>query len=280
MLYQTILNERTPYQARVDQLAPFGEHRHADIEIHYCISGSFETVINKRNYTVHEGELFLISPMVAHAFPELNDPSRQILTVIVGVSFLKNFFSYFSDASQDAYRIAPNSDSVLHKDLFLVLEETSVLCQEKHNRRELLIQGNLCRICSYLIDLIADPEHSERILSKEALKVANIDKALDMIHYDYAKPMTVEEAAAATGYGTSNFCKIFKSITGDTFHHVLNRKRVENACALLRQTDLSVSDIAAQVGFGEAKTFCRVFKEITDLTPGTYRKKRDLPFIP
>ena len=92
------------------------------------------------------------------------------------------------------------------------------------------------------------------------LKVANIKKALEMIYYDHSKPLTVDDAAEATGYGKSNFCKIFKMITGDTFHNVLNSQRVESACGLLSETNMSISEIAATVGFGETKSFCRIFR--------------------
>ena len=94
-----------------------------------------------------------------------------------------------------------------------------------------------------------------------------------MIYYDYASPLTLDDAASATGYGKSNFCKIFKEITGDTFHNVLNRQRIQSACDLLKETNLPISDIAIQIGFGEPKTFCRIFRSITDMTPRDYRKK-------
>jgi len=81
----------------------------------------------------------------------------------------------------------------------------------------------------------------------------------------------VEDAAAVTGYGKSNFCKIFKNITGETFHDALNRRRVENACFYLRETAVTVTDIAPLTGFSDAKTLCRVFKAVTGMSPGQYR---------
>lgn len=274
MFYQNILTELSPYMARMATIGAFGEHRHADIEMHYCTEGSLEIFVNKKSYTVKEGQLLLISPMVAHAFPPKGDGERRTLTLIVGVSFLKKFFSYFSGAKDALYIIDPHRETPIHTKLFSALEEITILCETREEKNDLLIRGNLCKICSYLIDLISDPIQSERVKNKEMVKVATIEKALEMIYYDYAKPLTVEDAANATGYGKSNFCKIFKSITGDTFHNVLNRQRVESACALLDETDLPVATVALQVGFEETKTFCRVFKAITSQTPGQYRKKK------
>ena len=279
MFYQNILNDVSPYRARVGSLPGFDEHRHADIEINYCIKGSFEVVINKKKYTVNEGELCLISPMAAHSFPYDKCNDREVLTIIVGVSFLKNFFSYFSHASLISPVITnsdpENSVSPFEK-LQPILAETAELCTVTNTidtkNNDLLIRGNLYKICSYLIDIISISSSAQNIESKEMIKVANIEKALQMIYYDYAEHLTVEYAAEVTGYGKSNFCKVFKKITGDTFHNVLNKQRVECACGLLAQTDLSISEIAVQVGFAESKTFCRIFKSITDQTPGNYRK--------
>ena len=79
-------------------------------------------------------------------------------------------------------------------------------------------------------------------------------------------------AADLAGYGKSNFCKIFKAITGDTFHNVLNRHRIENAYMYLSETDMTVADIGSEVGFSDTKSFCRVFKSIIGSTAGEYRR--------
>lgn len=275
MFYQNILTEISPYQARVGRLDGFGEHRHGDIELNYCIKGSFDVVIDKKKYKIEEGEMILISPMFAHSFPHHEDNGNRVLTVIVGVSFLKNFFSYFSKSKKDVYVISKIMGSEIHKKLYAVLDETAGFCQQKDKNNDLQIRGNLYKICSYLIDLITDFGDCANAENKEMAKVANIEKALEMIYYDHAKPITIDDAAAATGYGKSNFCKIFKSITGDTFHNVLNRQRVESACGLLSETNMPISEIGALVGFGETKTFCRVFKSVTSHTPGQYRKLKN-----
>ena len=273
MFYQKILTGITPYQLTVTTVHDFREHRHADIEVLYCISGNFNVTVNKKTANVTEGQILLVSPMAAHSYQETCD-NTTVLTIIVGSSFLKNFFSYFSKAKNDFYVTTLGSELDYHKKLSATLDETCILFNEKLERNQLLIRGNLCKICSYLIDCISSHEDVVNSQTKEMSKVANIEKALEMIYYDHASPLTVEDAAAATGYGKSNFCKIFKNITGDTFHNVLNRQRVESACAFLSETNLPISQIASQVGFGETKTFCRVFKSVTGQTPGEYRKTK------
>lgn len=272
MFYQNILTEISPYQANYGCLDGFAEHRHADIEINYCAKGSLSVIIDKKEHCIGEGELLLVSPMTAHAYPDSQTGENAVLTVIVGAAFLKKFFAYFSNAKHPVYTVQRKAMNASCKRLFDALEETVELFRCGEEKNDLLMRGNLYRVCAYLIDVITETGETPKEGNREMAKVANIERALEMIYYDFAKPLTIEDAALATGYGKSNFCKIFKKITGDTFHNVLNRQRVEAACGFLGGTDLSISQIAAQVGFEETKTFCRVFKSVTAMTPGEYRK--------
>ncbi|MBO7177140.1 MAG: helix-turn-helix domain-containing protein [Clostridia bacterium] len=277
MLYQKILMDDEPYQLRVSRIAPFEEHRHADIELNYCVRGGFDVLVDKKRYRVGAGELVLIGPMVAHEIPPQSDGERLVLTAVVGSTFLKKHFGFFANASfrSPVYPLSPLSEG--DRSLLLLLRETAELCRHPTSHSDLLITGNLYKICAFLLDALAASGVSAERETGDLRRVANIERALDLIHYEYAKPLTVEMAAAATGYGKSNFCKIFKDVVGDSFHHVLNQCRVKNAYGLLSESDMPISAVAQEVGFGEAKTFCRVFKEVTGMTPGTYRAQAKRP---
>ena len=54
---------------------------------------------------------------------------------------------------------------------------------------------------------------------------------------------------------------------------MLNRHRIRNSYDLLSSTSIQISAVAQAVGFTEVKTFCRVFREMSGVTPGEYRKR-------
>ena len=85
--------------------------------------------------------------------------------------------------------------------------------------------------------------------------------------------ITVEEAAAVSGYEKSSFCRSFKNATNATFHNYLNMYRVKKSRVLLTETDDSISAISYRVGFTQHKNFCRLFKELNGVSPSDYRKK-------
>ena len=271
MLYQNILREASPYQARVGSLMGFKEHRHADIELSYCIKGELCVEIDKKSYKLRAGEMILVSPMAAHLYPYTQSSDNLVLTVIVGVSFLKNSFTYFTNSKDNCYVFKRDSGREWCGRLFDALDEVGELCENTGVDAELLVRGNLYKICAYLINMMGSSR--ECIAEgKRLTRLGNIERALELIYYNYTEQITVESAAGATGWGKSNFCKIFKDITGETFHTMLNKKRVESSTALLKETDMPIAEIALAVGFTEVKSFCRVFKSVTSLTPGEYRR--------
>ncbi|MBQ8249989.1 MAG: helix-turn-helix transcriptional regulator [Clostridia bacterium] len=103
--------------------------------------------------------------------------------------------------------------------------------------------------------------------------IVKIEKAIEIIYNRYSEPLDIESVSAECGYSKSSFCKIFKEITGETFHSVLNRHRIEIACMHLKNSNASVEEIALNAGFSDLKSFCRVFKKITGESSGSYRKR-------
>jgi len=273
MLYQKILTDDMPYQIMLNRLYAFGDHRHADIEFQYAVKGGFDVTVEKKTYHINEGELSLIGSGVSHSFPESDNKDRLVLTGIVGTSFLKRQFASFE--SSFSYKIIKLDENIRDRqELKVVLDETVKLYKERAtDKGSLLISSNFYRIAAFLLSELDEPSDSEENTGINLRTVSSIEKALDLIYYDYKKDITVDDAASVTGYGKSNFCKIFKRITGNSFHKALNMRRISVAKRLLTETDMTVTSISDDVGFTETKTFCRVFKEEEGLTPAVYRKQ-------
>ena len=92
------------------------------------------------------------------------------------------------------------------------------------------------------------------------------------IHKNFAQPITLEEVSAAIGFSVNYFSTLFKKETGEGFTKYLTRVRMDEARALLRDTNQSVAEICKNVGYGDLKHFTHTFKAETGLTPGEYRK--------
>ena len=267
LLYQKIHSGERPYSIGIGILAPFQEHRHADFELNFCVEGSFDILADKKSYHVEAGCTTLLPPMCAHEIPAHNN-ERTVITLTVGMSLFKRYFSDFSRALTEPRVVDLNLPE--NKRIYELFMECAEVMGAPTDTAELLITGNIYKIFAYLFGKPAEEKKARSLADYR--KIENVERALELIHYNYKEAISVEYVAALTGYSKSNFCKLFKRVVGESFHQALNRQRVSNAAGLLCATDMAVADIASEVGFSESKAFCRVFRAIHGVTPGQYRR--------
>ncbi|WP_326610305.1 AraC family transcriptional regulator [Streptomyces scopuliridis] len=98
-------------------------------------------------------------------------------------------------------------------------------------------------------------------------------RARDAMDRAYAQPLDVPALARIAHVSEAHFARTFRATFGETPHRYLQRRRVERAMSLLRETDRSVTDICFQVGFGSPGTFSRTFRAIVGRSPREYRKE-------
>ena len=105
-------------------------------------------------------------------------------------------------------------------------------------------------------------------------------RARDAMDRAYAEPLDIPALAALAHVSQAHFIRTFRATFGETPHRYLQRRRVERSMFLLRSTELSVTEICFQVGFGSLGTFSRTFRDIVGESPSDYRKRGPLPAVP
>jgi AraC-like DNA-binding protein len=98
-------------------------------------------------------------------------------------------------------------------------------------------------------------------------------RARDAIDRAYARPLDIPTLARIAHVSQAHFIRTFKATFGETPHRYLQRRRVERAAFLLRETDRTVSDISLDVGFLSLGTFSRTFTEIMGESPTAHRRR-------
>ncbi|WP_104987567.1 helix-turn-helix transcriptional regulator [Sorangium cellulosum] len=95
----------------------------------------------------------------------------------------------------------------------------------------------------------------------------------------------VRRLARVSGVSEAHFARSFKEAFGVPPHRYLLTRRIERATALLRDTDLSITEIAFQTGWKSLGTFGRTFRDVTGESPGVIRAREraapnDLASVP
>ena len=98
-------------------------------------------------------------------------------------------------------------------------------------------------------------------------------RARDTMDRAFAQPLDVAALAAVAHVSPAHFSRQFRATFGETPHRYLQRRRVERAMELLRETERPVTEICLDVGFSSLGTFSRTFREIVGEPPSSYRAR-------
>lgn len=95
--------------------------------------------------------------------------------------------------------------------------------------------------------------------------------ALDYIQDNFKQDIKLNEMASLCNVSISYFSRLFKKATGKHFSNYINEKRIIEARKLLETTDLSITNIAIDLGFEDSGYFSKVFKKIIGVSPSEFR---------
>jgi AraC-like DNA-binding protein len=98
-------------------------------------------------------------------------------------------------------------------------------------------------------------------------------RARDTMDRAFALPLDVPACARVAHISPAHFSRQFRATFGETPHRYLQRRRVERAMELLRETDRPVTEICLDVGFNSLGTFTRTFRAIVGEPPSAYRAR-------
>lgn len=100
-----------------------------------------------------------------------------------------------------------------------------------------------------------------------------VDEALDIIHAEYAKPLSIHTLARRIGTNDCYLKRDFKARTGLGVAAYLRQLRMQQAAALLEEGRLSVQEVARHVGYASASRFARAFAQAHGHLPSSLRER-------
>lgn len=250
-------------------------HWHACIEILYLLKGNILLQILDHSLEVKEGSAVLIHSGEIHRThcPPGEDVQVLVLKLMPevvgnGVSSVpesRYIFPFLRHESQENTLRQLASDSLYS--LFMgILKEFS----QKLPGYELYVK-------SYIYQIIAE------LVRSGLLKAYNrqdgqddLDRLQPLLRYieeHYTEDISLGEAAKMVNLSYFYFSRYFRRITGRTFVEYIDFVRVCEAEKLLVAKEMSIAQVAYEVGFKNISSFNRVFKRIRSYTPSSVRGK-------
>jgi AraC-like DNA-binding protein len=241
-------------------------HFHPEFELTYIRSGQGTRLVGGSIGEYAPGNLTLIAPEVPHTYVSTPGDLRQSAVVM---QFKRGFLGdEFFDIPLFV-GVAALLDSARRGLSFQVEDEViQRLEQAPPAEKTVGLLALLLDLCHRDAEILATDEETPAL---NLVSAQRIESMVRLIQAQFASTMTLADIADAAHLTPSSASRLFSTSTGSTITVYLTVVRVNAACRLLRDTDLSISSIAVTSGFTNLSNFNRRFREVKKMSPREYR---------
>ncbi|WP_158606548.1 AraC family transcriptional regulator [Paenibacillus ginsengarvi] len=275
------MNTAFPLHLSINRLGSgYPAHRHDYLELSYVTQGEGTETINGVTHRMTPGTLSFIQPYQIH---ELYTEPGNTLT-LYNIRFSHGLFAEM-EGKTELQRLLVGSDPSLPSYHTFEKEQADALKRsfdELYNEYNGSESWRRLKMKVILIDILIGfdrrRERTAKVREKEGAEAGVPGKSLylDIIWYiqhHFKEELTLKAVADHFRIAPAYLSSLFKKKAGRTFLDHLHDVRLRHACGLLTSTDMKVSDIAMEAGYGSYNTFSRIFREQKGTTPNDYRKR-------
>ena len=259
-----------------DQVNP---HSHQFSELVIITSGIGVHVTEKESWPITAGDVFVVNGNWRHAYRQTEGlglinilyDSERLAMPTKDLRALPGYHALFM--LEPAYRRQRGFRSrlKLSMDELVWMEGIVDALEEELKARRpgfrFMSTALFMRIVGYL------SRRYGRLRASDSRSLFRIGQAISHIENHYDKDISLDRLAKIAGMSRRNFLRIFRDAMGDSPIDYLIRLRVSRAIELLRQSDMTITEAAYEVGFKDSNYFTRQFRKVMGMGPRAYLSK-------
>jgi len=258
-----LVEERKAARYRVGPVntSPYPEHMHDPVETVIVRKGYLHMTVNSVPYVLEPNTVLMVFPGMVHSYESASEDADGLF-----VGFTPDSIDEFRSTLTTMWPVNP---MVRISECPEELEE-AIEKLEKYSGRE----GTFPLMLPYIHVMAACLlTKLELVPSMELHKNSFMHNALQYIQQHSDENLTLDSVAKALGVGSSYLSHMFSQQMKVNFRRFLNTIRVERACVMLEDSDMSIKEICYACGFENTRTFHRAFQEGQKMTPGEFRER-------
>lgn len=247
-------------------------HKHNFYSVMWITKGKSKQHIDFKNYTISENTLFFISPGQRHLFEEWEEIEGYVV-LFTEPFFLQIFqnknilfeLSYLDNLYENPFLRLTKEDKIIIQPIIdLLYQECSISEQSAET-----IQALLLILLKRIQKIFSVTNHQNN--NKHQLVV--FKKFKKLVETNFAKNLSITQYASLLNTSTHQLNTVVKATSGQTTSDIIKARIILEAQQLLNFSELSVSQIADQLGFEDSSYFARYFKKQIGISPQEFRKK-------
>src|SRR5690606_28031336 len=266
------------FSIRHDILPHFGTiwHYHPEIELHYLIKGEGVRFIGVHIDHFREDDMVLLGSNLPHTWKcnEIKQEEHPVEALelhshpeCVGKEYLA------VTKRKEILKLLQLSKNglIIHEDTKERIKELMAAMQHTNGLEKLIYLFAIFRV-------LATSEEYDTLSNSFAYSKLNkidesrMDKVFSHTLKNFKEKIAIEDVATLCNLSTTSFCRYFKMITNKSYFDFLTEVRLNHACRLIIDSDLTMQHIAVESGFENTSNFYRHFRNFKGLTPTEYRK--------
>lgn len=258
-------------------------HWHYEFQLTYVVRGTISVFFNQQTIDLHEGQGIYINPEVLHMIRDRYDSDAMFISLDVSPKLLTSFpNSVFERSYVKPVFCSSAADAViLDPGVFWqkkILDEAMRIEQDYKSRSfgwELAVSSSLYAIWKELVCHLHESltEHDAPAADGARMRRnQRIKEILSYIREHFTEKITLDEIAKHLHLSTNECCRFFKKNMNCTLFEYITEYRLSKSMELLEHTDLPVSQIAYESGFGSSSYFIEKFRKNVGMTPAAFRK--------
>lgn len=260
-------NDKLPIKLFINRIGSIDPHWHQSIELSVILNGEVDIKINESNYHLKQYDVILVNSNTVHSLvsQEAVLATLQVrldLMNITNKNLTKQQFDLNSTHLQNE-----NNINIIRSILAQMIKQN--LYDDESN--ELINSSLVYRLLFEITDKFRTDEKIDNYKSLDRLT-----SILAYINSEYKEQISLDSLANQEFLSTAYLSRFFKENMGLTFTSYLKGVRLAKAMELLPNNEMSLEQIALEVGFPNSRAFVEAFKEKYNTLPSNYRKGQNL----
>jgi AraC family transcriptional regulator len=173
----------------------------------------------------------------------------------------------------DVFYLAGIDDELIRQIGYRLLRE---LKHETSVGRLLVEQLSLSLISHIVSTYSPDAAPADTHRVGTALDQRRLRRVIDYIEQNFERDLSLADLAEVACLSRHHFARAFREATGTPPHRYISIRRLEHACRLLAEPDVSLAEVAFACSFSSQTNFTRAFRRHVGLSPGAYRRRANL----